>query len=86
MKAAAYTRYGPPDVVQIMDVVKPVPRAHSTTACLPDGAAASQADVRCPRVGLSICSPIRSPIKGESLLIYPTPIQRFRLIFSTSVR
>jgi Alcohol dehydrogenase GroES-like domain len=26
MKAAAYTQYGPPDVVQIMDVEKPVPK------------------------------------------------------------
>jgi NADPH:quinone reductase-like Zn-dependent oxidoreductase len=26
MKAAAYTRYGPPGVVQIMDVEKPVPK------------------------------------------------------------
>ena len=26
MKSAAYRRYGPPDVVQIMDVVKPVPK------------------------------------------------------------
>ena len=26
MKAAVYTRYGPPDVVQIADVKKPVPR------------------------------------------------------------
>ena len=26
MKAAAYTRYGLPDVVQIMDVEKPVPK------------------------------------------------------------
>lgn len=26
MKAAAYTRYGPPNVVQIMDVEKPVPK------------------------------------------------------------
>jgi NADPH:quinone reductase-like Zn-dependent oxidoreductase len=26
MKAAAYTEYGPPDVVQIMDVEKPVPK------------------------------------------------------------
>jgi hypothetical protein len=25
MKAAAYTRYGPPNVAQIMDVEKPVP-------------------------------------------------------------
>jgi NADPH:quinone reductase-like Zn-dependent oxidoreductase len=25
MKAAVYTRYGPPDVVQITDVEKPVP-------------------------------------------------------------
>jgi NADPH:quinone reductase-like Zn-dependent oxidoreductase len=26
MKAATYTRYGPPDVVQIMEVEKPVPK------------------------------------------------------------
>jgi len=26
MKAAVYSRYGPPDVVQIKDVEKPVPR------------------------------------------------------------
>ena len=26
MKAAVYTRYGPPDVVQITDVEKPVPK------------------------------------------------------------
>jgi NADPH:quinone reductase-like Zn-dependent oxidoreductase len=26
MKAAVYTRYGPPDVVQIEDVEKPVPK------------------------------------------------------------
>jgi len=26
MKAAVYTRYGPPDVVQITDVEKPVPQ------------------------------------------------------------
>ena len=26
MKAAVYTRYGPPDVVQIADVEKPVPK------------------------------------------------------------
>jgi NADPH:quinone reductase-like Zn-dependent oxidoreductase len=28
MKAAVYTRYGPPDVVQITDVEKPVPKDH----------------------------------------------------------
>jgi NADPH:quinone reductase-like Zn-dependent oxidoreductase len=28
MKAAVYTRYGPPDVVHIMDVEKPVPTDH----------------------------------------------------------
>jgi NADPH:quinone reductase-like Zn-dependent oxidoreductase len=28
MKAAVYTRYGPPDVVQITDVEKPVPKAN----------------------------------------------------------
>jgi len=26
MKAAVFTRYGPPDVVQITDVKKPVPK------------------------------------------------------------
>jgi NADPH:quinone reductase-like Zn-dependent oxidoreductase len=28
MKAAVYTSYGPPDVVQIQDVAQPVPRDH----------------------------------------------------------
>jgi NADPH:quinone reductase-like Zn-dependent oxidoreductase len=28
MKAAVYTRYGPPDVIQIKDVEKPVPKDH----------------------------------------------------------
>ncbi len=28
MKAAVYTRYGPPDVIQIQDVEKPVPKDH----------------------------------------------------------
>jgi len=43
MKAAVYTRYGPPDVVQITDVEKPVPkdhevlvRVHATTVCPAD--------------------------------------------------
>jgi NADPH:quinone reductase-like Zn-dependent oxidoreductase len=43
MKAAVYTRYGPPDVVQIRDVEKPVPRdnevvvrVHATTVCAAD--------------------------------------------------
>jgi NADPH:quinone reductase-like Zn-dependent oxidoreductase len=43
MKAAVYGRYGPPDVVQVMDVENPVPkdnevlvRIHATTVCSAD--------------------------------------------------
>jgi NADPH:quinone reductase-like Zn-dependent oxidoreductase len=43
MKVACYTKYGPPDVVRVADVAKPVPRdneilvlVHATTVCATD--------------------------------------------------
>ena len=43
MRAAVFTRYGPPDVLEIKDVAKPVPkdnevlvRVHATTVCAAD--------------------------------------------------
>ncbi|MGI0148267.1 MAG: NAD(P)-dependent alcohol dehydrogenase, partial [Thermoplasmata archaeon] len=43
MKAAVYSRYGPPDVLEVRDVAKPVPgddeilvRVHATTVCAAD--------------------------------------------------
>ena len=35
MKAAVYTRYEPPDVVQIKDVAKPVPRDNEALIQVP---------------------------------------------------
>ena len=43
MKAAVYTRYGSPDVLELKDVPRPVPaddevlvRIHATTVCAAD--------------------------------------------------
>jgi len=48
MKAAAYTRYGPPDVVLITDVEKPVPK-HNEVLIKVRAASVNPADWRLMR-------------------------------------
>jgi NADPH:quinone reductase-like Zn-dependent oxidoreductase len=70
MKVAYYTRYGPPAVVQIADVAKPVPKAddvlvrvHATTVCATD-AAIRRGDNGLLRLMLGVLKPRRPMVGG----------------------
>jgi NADPH:quinone reductase-like Zn-dependent oxidoreductase len=69
MRVARYRRYGPPDVVELADVGKPVPkhdevlvRVHATTVCATD-AAIRRGDNGLLRLMLGILKP-RRPVVG----------------------
>ena len=70
MKAAVYTRYGPPDVLEIKDVATPVPRenevlvrVHATTVCAADWRL-RKADPFFTRVMTGLRRPTKIPILG----------------------
>jgi NADPH:quinone reductase-like Zn-dependent oxidoreductase len=73
MKAAVYTRYGPPEVLQIEDVEKPVPgekdvliRVYATTVCAADWRL-RKADPFLVRFLNGLSRPKRIPILGAEL-------------------
>lgn len=76
MRAMVYTRYGPPDVLHLADIEKPVPRRHEVLIRV-RATTVSAADVRCrgfrvpltfwipARLALGILTPRRSILGGE---------------------
>jgi NADPH:quinone reductase-like Zn-dependent oxidoreductase len=76
MKAMVYTRYGPPEVLHLADVPKPVPRRHEVLIRV-RATTVSVADVRCrafrvplsfwilARLSLGVLKPRRSILGGE---------------------